>query len=178
VEGGPPPPPDDLLLEGGAGAGRDASLGTGENDRFGSGADAGTLGAGALGAGAERGTGARALANTGATRSGPGAWRGGAGRGAGGAGVATEIGCTSLRRTGIAALTEATGRVDGTSPRTPLTVLVARPIKKKQPNNTHRSAATTGTRRSIHGCVWAAGPSLSVSMSTGALFTRMDRPSA
>jgi hypothetical protein len=139
---------------------------------------AGALGAGALGAGAETGTGAGALASTGATRSGAGAERGGARRGAWRAGVATKIGCTSFRRAGIAALTAATGKVDGTSLRALLPVLVTRPIRKKQPNTTHTSAATTGTRGSMRGGASTAGPSLSVSMSTRAVFMRTGTPSA
>jgi hypothetical protein len=173
---GPPPPPDDLPLEGGAAAGCGASLGAGENDRVGSGAGAGALGAGALGAGAE--TSAGALASTGATRSGAGAERGGARWGARGAGVATKIGGTSLRRAGIAAFTAATGKVDGPSPRAPLPVLVTRPIRKKQANTTQMSAATRSTRGSMRGGAWAVGPSLSVSMSTRAVFMRTGTPSA
>jgi hypothetical protein len=157
----PPPPPD----EEGLGACRGAA-GAEENDGVGSGAGAGATevdvrdaatGAGDLGV---EGAGAAA--------------GGGAGRGAG---ETMSIGRASLRRTGMAALIEATGRVDGSSLRAALPVLVARPTTKKHANTTHRSAITTGTRGSTRG--GAGGiPSLSVSMSMRAVFTRTGTSSA
>ena len=158
----PPPPPD----EEGLGACRGA-VGAEENDGVGSGAGAGATEVGARDAATDAGD----LGVEGAAASAGGA---GAGRRAG---DTMSIGRASLRRTGMAALIEATGRVDGSSLRAALPVLVARPTTKKHADTTHRSAITTGTRGSTRG--GAGGiPSLSVSMSMRAVFTRTDTSSA
>jgi hypothetical protein len=60
-----------------------------------------------------------------------------------------SIGGAPLRRTGIAALTDADGRPDDTSAREELPEPVARPIAKQQANTASADATRIGQRRSL-----------------------------
>ena len=179
----PPPLPDDLLLDAGAPPAGDDGAGSRAGETDGAGWDGGGAARGAsreaLGASvAAARTGEDARAGAGATRVDAGSGADGL-RGrtpaAAGAAEGISIGAASLRRTGIAALTEAVGRLDGASARDAPLVSIARPIAKKQANTAHTDPAAMGTARSTRA---PARPTPSRSLSMRALLISRDMPSA
>jgi hypothetical protein len=146
----PPPPAEGVewlppLLGAGDPAAGDAGSGTGAGGVVGAGAGEGS---GVLEASVEGArTGAEA-AGVEAARMGTDGLRGRA-RGCAGAAEKISIGGAALRRTGIAALTDADGRLDDASAREEPPEPVARPIAKQQANTASTDATRIGQRRSL-----------------------------
>jgi hypothetical protein len=88
----------------------------------------------------------------------------------------SSIGEVSLRRRGIAAAVDATGRLDAASAREGPEDSVARPIAKEQANSAHRAATAMGRRRSMR--VPAAPAPNPSSSSMRVVFMRTDTSSA